>query len=141
MHIDWDSKKYKGGEDDFRAGLKQKLLAFGFRVAHVDEALDYEDPLAFLLFNLPEDDLPSFFHKRQEDSKMRVKIAKLPLPVRNMVDRLMESGVSNDEAIYALERTSFDEAEAAGYLTSKIIPQPTHVSQSISCLLYTSRCV
>lgn len=132
LHIDWDSKKYKGGEDDFRTGLKQKLLAFGFRAAHVDEALDYEDPLAFLLFNLPEDDLPSFFHKRQEDSKMRVKIAKLPLPVRNMVDRLMESGVSNDEAIYALERTNFDEAEAAGYLTSKIIPQPTHVSQSIS---------
>lgn len=129
-HIDWSSKKYEGNDD--RQLLKNKLVSLGFREPHVKEALLYKDPLSFLLFNLPEDDLPSFFQKRQEDTKMRIEIASLPLKTQNMVSRLMESGVSYAEALYALECNNFDEIEAAGKLTAKLLAQPQEPVSEIS---------
>lgn len=128
--IDWTAKKYVGPVTQEREYLESKLQAFGFRKPHVIEAMTYADPLSFLLFNLPEDDLPEFFHKRLEDSKMKVEIASLPLPVRNALARLMESGVSYDEALYALQTSNMDENEAAGFLTEKLLTKtPTQSSQ------------
>lgn len=118
MHIDWESKKTEVENDN--SLLKQKLINLGFRTPHIEEALLYKDPLSFLLFNLPEDDLPSFFQKRQEDTRMRVEITSLPLRVQNMISRLMESGASYAEALYALEASDYDENEAAGKLTEKL---------------------
>ncbi|AGO12446.1 AaceriAER094Cp [[Ashbya] aceris (nom. inval.)] len=121
-HIDWKSRRYDDVETPTREDLERQLLFFGFRKAHVTEAMQYKDPLSFLIFNLPEDDLPPFFHKRQEDSKVRVELATLPLSTRNMISRLMEFGASYDEVLLALEKTEYNEAEAAGFLTASIAP-------------------
>lgn len=130
LYINWNSKRIKA-EKTFlpeREALKQRLLSLHFRPPHVEEAMDYKDPLSFLLFNLPEDDLPAFFHKRKEDSKNILEISALPLSVRNTLDRLTESGVSKEEALLALEKSDMEENEAAGRLTEAILPQLKHGS-------------
>ncbi|SCU77551.1 LAMI_0A01530g1_1 [Lachancea mirantina] len=120
--IDWDAKESKNPATKVRESLRNEILSFGFRKAHVDEAMHYEDPLSFLLLNLPEDDLPPFFRKRREDSKTRVEVASLPLKQSNMIDRLLEGGYSYDECLYALETCNFNENEAVGFLTMKYAP-------------------
>lgn len=123
-NIDWNSRRLSAGKDlpKDREALKTELISLKFREAHVEEALSYRDPLSFLLFNLPEDDLPPFFHKRKEDTKNVLQIAAQPLMVRNMIDRLMESGASKDEALFALEASDMSENEAAGNLTQALYP-------------------
>ncbi|AMD19971.1 HCL180Wp [Eremothecium sinecaudum] len=134
-YVDWHIKMYNGEVTPEREQLRQQLLAFGFRNSHVAEAMKYKDALSFLLFHLPEDDLPPFFHRRIEDTKMKVELATLPLATRNMIDRLMESGFSYEECLLALEQSSFDEAEAAGILTASLAPsdmQSTEISSDES---------
>lgn len=124
-NIDWNSLKINLDDKhniQEREELKRKLIALEFRLPHVEEAMDYMDPLSFLLFNLPEDDLPVFFHKRKEDSKNIIEITDIPLITRNILQRLTESGFSQDEALYALDISNSIEAEAAGYLTQSVIP-------------------
>lgn len=127
LHIDWSNKRIKATDSKSPARdiLKEKLLSLQFRAPHVEEALNYKDPLSFLLFHLPEDDLPPYFHKRREDSKNMVEISSMPLETRNKIDRLTESGISRDEAAFALESCNMDENEAAGRLTANIVPQLT----------------
>lgn len=129
-NIDWMSLRadpHKALQDE-RKALKARLLSLSFREAHVEEAMAYKDPLSFLLFNLPEDDLPPFFHKRKEDSMNKVEITALPLAVRNKLDRLVESGVSRDEALFALESSDMNENEAAGKLTEALYPRADYDS-------------
>ncbi|CAL9729232.1 putative ATP-dependent RNA helicase YLR419W [Monosporozyma unispora] len=122
--IDWTSLHVSGEMDSIeREILKEKLLSFHFREAHVKEAMKYRDPLSFLLFNLPEDDLPVFFHKRKEDTKNKVEISSLPLVTRMIVDRLSECGASEDEVLFALQQCGMNENEAARILTESVNPQ------------------
>ncbi|AET40867.1 RNA helicase Ecym_7009 [Eremothecium cymbalariae DBVPG len=129
VHIDWRTKRYGGVETAERQAIRSQLLEFGFRTSHVEEAMQYKDPLSFLLFNLPEDDLPLFFQKRKEDSNIKVEITKLPLSSRNSIERLMESGVSYDEALLALQNSAFNESDAAAILTESIIPSIAHIDE------------
>ncbi|SJM86818.1 probable Putative ATP-dependent RNA helicase YLR419W [Zygosaccharomyces bailii] len=131
LHINWSSKMInaKDIKSPERNVLKQKLLSLNFRPPHVEEALQYKDPLSFLLFHLPEDDLPAYFHKRKEDSKNILEISALPLEIRNKIDRLTESGISREEAACALENCSMDEAEAAGKLTAAIVPHLVNAAE------------
>lgn len=125
LHINWGNKRIRAPDmkTPERDALREKLLSLQFRARHVEEALTYKDPLSFLLFHLPEDDLPPYFHKRREDSKNMVEISSMPLEVRNKIDRLAESGISRDEAAFVLESSNMDENEAAGKLTANIVPQ------------------
>ncbi|SCU94473.1 LAME_0F07580g1_1 [Lachancea meyersii CBS 8951] len=131
-HIHWDAKKWTGENTKERTELQEKLTSLGFRKPHVAEALNYKDPLSFLLLNLPEDDLPPFFHKRQQDTKMRVEISSLPLKLQNMISRLMEGGASYDEVFYALQSTDNNENDAAGKLTEKLLTTPLESTVDIS---------
>lgn len=120
--IDWQAKKISHKNETIaenREDLKAKLLTLQFRPKHVEEAMLYKDPLSFLLFNLPEDDLPPFFHKKKGDTKNKVEITNLPLSTRMIVERLTEIGVSSDEALLALQQNDMNENEAAGFLTRK----------------------
>lgn len=123
--IDWRSEQVVSTDVDQneRVLLQNKLLSFQFREAHVKEAMKYKDPLSFLLFNLPEDDLPLFFHKRKEDTKNKVEISSLPLATRMIVERLGECGASEDEVLFALQKCDMNENEAARLLVESINPQ------------------
>lgn len=129
LNINWEERKIKESLNDTeeRKKLQERLIQLDFRPAHVQEAMTYKDPLAFLLFNLPEDDFPKFFHKRKEDSKNVIEISTLPLRKQIKIEKLQELPVSKDEALYALELYSENEAAAAGYLTQTLIPE-LHIS-------------
>ncbi|KAH3899979.1 related to Putative ATP-dependent RNA helicase YLR419W [Saccharomycodes ludwigii] len=122
-HISWISKMRESNyntQEDISV-LEQKLMALGFRKAHVKEALKYEDPLAFLLIHLPEDDLPTYFQKNIEDTKFKVEISKLSIDKKNKISRISEMGCSSDEAEYALEINDWDENLACAYLTENLV--------------------
>lgn len=142
--IDWNSaRKLDNTSGQVKeSAFKEKLLSFNFRETHVNEAMNYKDPLSFLLFNLPEDDLPLFFHKRKEDSKNKIEISSLQLTTRMSVERLCECGASEDEVLYALDQCGKNENEAARILTESLIdnqqfciPKPDKISEkeSIEC--------
>ncbi|CAI4047103.1 RNA helicase SKDI_12G4430 [Saccharomyces kudriavzevii IFO 1802] len=125
VKIDWQSKKLTHTNEataEDRQQLKAKLLTLQFRPKHIEEAMFYKDPLSFLLFNLPEDDLPPFFHKKKGDTKNKVEISNLPLSTRMIVERLTEIGVSSDEALLALQENNMNENETAGFLTRECLP-------------------
>ncbi|QID86968.1 hypothetical protein GRS66_009621 [Saccharomyces pastorianus] len=143
VKIDWLSKKITHTNEvptEDREQLKEKLVSLQFRPKHIEEAMSYKDPLSFLLFNLPEDDLPGFFHKKKGDTKNKVEISTLPLSTRMIVERLTEIGVSSDEALLALQENDMDENEAAGFLTMEYLPSlkinsnvPVGEAESIEC--------
>ncbi|KAG0672362.1 hypothetical protein C6P45_003046 [Maudiozyma exigua] len=125
-NIDWSLRKRSSkGDSEERLALRDQLISLKFREPHVLEAMNYSDPLSFLLFNLPEDDLPPFFHKRSEDTRNKVEISTLPLTTRILIEKLVEIGVSSDEALYALEESNMDEATAASILTQNFAPNVT----------------
>lgn len=121
-HLDWDRKLYHGEPTSERENLKHKLISLGFRATHVEESMAYKNPLAFLICNLPEDDLPNFFKRRKEESLNKIEVAKLPLNKRNMIDNLCELGNSKEEVQLALEECDYNESDACLKLLQDIYP-------------------
>lgn len=94
-HIDW-KRTTKNKEE-----TKTLLLSIGFRPSHVDESLQYQDPLSFLLFNVPEDDLPFFFQDTSSADSITVAEKN-----EGLVRKVMNFGVGRSEAIVALNENN-----------------------------------
>ena len=103
---------------------KELLLTLGFKETHVLESLQYDDPLSFLIFLTPAQDLPSFFAKKREDSKNTITIRKLEYSKQMKVDRLMEAGILEEESANVLIINDWDEAKACSYLTKRAVDPP-----------------
>lgn len=123
LHIDWNDKllpeKFAYTEEEHRVELRRKLLEYGFRKTHVDEAMKYKDPLSFLLFHL-SDDLPPFFRQSLQDSKSKIELTSMDLSKRIALDNVSEFGISRKDALFALELTSYNETAALVYLTHEM---------------------
>ncbi|CCH47037.1 hypothetical protein BN7_6646 [Wickerhamomyces ciferrii] len=110
-HIQW--KKASNTE----TSTKQLLLNIGFRASHVEESLQYQDPLSFLLFNVPEDDLPAYFHD-VSSSNDSVTIADKN---ESLVRKVMDFGVGRPEAIVSLKENDQNVSNAIISLTSNLV--------------------
>lgn len=110
---------------------RELLLTLGFKETHVLESLQYNDPLSFLIFLTPAQDLPSFFVKKREDSKNTITIRKLEYSKQMKVDRLMELGILEEEAAQVLSKHDWDEAKACSYLTKTSIDPPLETIESV----------
>ncbi|KAH3682141.1 hypothetical protein WICPIJ_006899, partial [Wickerhamomyces pijperi] len=100
-HIKW--RKYQESETSTKREINfDALNALGFRETHIKEALQYQDPLSFLLFNIPDDDLPAFFmaHDESASSKDLITIAHKN---EHLVKKVMEFGISRNQSILALK--------------------------------------
>lgn len=107
-----------------------QLVSIGFRRLHVEEALSYThtftDALEWLLFHIPEDDLPIYFTKRDEDSSVSLKIST-NIQTEYLLQRLSLSGFDKDEIQSVLLENEKDEIKTSVALTHKVIdytPQP-----------------
>jgi len=109
-HIDWKMT------DKNLKETKDLLLSIGFRPSHIEEALKYQDPLSFLLFNVPEDDLPFFFQDSSAADSITVADKNEPV-----VRKVMNFGVGRPEAIVALNENSQDLANTIISLTQKLV--------------------
>lgn len=103
---------------------KELLMELGFKETHVLESLQYPDPLSFLIFLTPSQDLPSFFYKKREDSKHTITIRTLEHAKQLKVERLMELGILEEESAQYLKINDWDEAKACSYITKRAIDPP-----------------
>lgn len=123
-HINWiESTRKKSVEKNDMQNWLSRLSQIGFRPSHAQEALNYTstfiDALEWLLFHVPEDDLPQYFAKREEDRSLSFKISK-NIKIEYVVQRLSDSGYDKDEILAVLKENNYDEHLTAIALTHKI---------------------
>lgn len=118
-HVSWTSQEShleSQDADDYRS----MIVSLGFRPSHVDEALRYTtnftDALEWLIFHLPEDDLPPAFAKDEKVSNLSLTITG-DLKKEYMAKRLISAGFDYTDVDLALMETDFDEVLAATSLT------------------------
>lgn len=119
-HLEWNTDaNSKVTKED-----RQALVDYGFRPQHVDEALEHcghqQDALEWLLFHIPEDDLPPLFAKLDKDSGVQLRIAK-NLQQEYLMARMAALGCDKDDILEALERFDGDEVAASVYLTRLVV--------------------
>lgn len=116
-HITWIQEEEEASFDEqSRQQWRSDLIALEFRESHVDEALththSFTDALEWLLFHIPDDDLPVFFAKREEDTGVSLKISK-DIQTEYLLQRLAHSGCDKDDIIEALRENDGKEVETA----------------------------
>lgn len=103
--------------------MNSLFVGLGFKVNHVNEALKYTNSingvLEWLLFYIPEDDLPPFFNRSNYSSLMKIKISK-PLHHELIINNLTNSGYPLTEVLSTLSSTGFEESLATLKLTQSI---------------------
>ncbi|TID19229.1 hypothetical protein CANINC_003799 [Pichia inconspicua] len=121
-HVEWseeDSHFHENVKND--ASYISLLENLGFKKSHILEATNYtytfNDSLEWLVFHLPDDDLPFCFTKQDSDSNVVLKITK-DLKQERLITNLMSSGFSRSDTITALEKSNFDLISASVYLTN-----------------------
>lgn len=124
-HIAWvEAGNIKDADKGKRESWLAQLSQIGFRPAHAKEALEHTstfmDALEWLLFHVPEDDLPAFFAKRDEDSSLSFKIST-DIKTEKALQRLSHSGYDKDEILATLTQSNGDEVLAAISITNKIL--------------------
>lgn len=133
-HIEWsndDASAYEVIKNDKSYSLLLEKL--GFRKIHVDESLKYtytfNDSLEWLIFHLPEDDLPGCFSKDSSDSTVKLRIAK-DLTKERLVSKLISGGYSRTDAISALHHNGNDLVDAAVYLTNQLFVDKPQIERT-----------
>lgn len=124
-HIDWSEADADNSASS--VSYASKLEELGFRKVHVDEALKYtytfNDTLEWLIFHLPEDDLPETFARDEKDSGTSLKVMK-DISKERLIKKLMRGGFSRVESKAALETNDYDLVRSAVYLTNKLTVVP-----------------
>lgn len=120
-HINWilDDDASQNNEEHLHS-----LVRLGFRESHIKESFQYTssfiDSLEWLLFHIPEDDLPPFFSKSDQDSSVSLKISK-NIQFEYLVNRVSQSGFDMDEILTTLEENKNDELKTCVQLTHRIV--------------------
>lgn len=120
-HINWilDDDASQNNEEYLHS-----LVRLGFRESHIKESFQYTssfiDSLEWLLFHIPEDDLPPFFSKSDQDSSVSLKISK-NIQFEYLVNRVSQSGFDMDEILTTLEENKNDELKTCVQLTHRIV--------------------
>ncbi|CDK28874.1 unnamed protein product [Kuraishia capsulata CBS 1993] len=119
-HINWTQDVSSKRDTSYT----EFLLQLGFRKPHVEESIKYThtfvDSLEWLIFHIPDDDLPGVFAKGDKDSAVAVTLSK-DIKRSNMARRLADGGFSKSEVEFALDRFEDDEAKAAVYLSKSLL--------------------
>lgn len=123
-HVEWSEE-----DSHFHENIKNNesyvelLENLGFKKSHILEAMKYtytfNDSLEWLVFHLPDDDLPFCFTKQDSDSNVVLKITK-NLKQERLITKLMSGGFSRSDAISALEQTGFSLVPASVFLTNRL---------------------
>jgi HrpA-like RNA helicase len=108
-HITW-----KLASEPHLGSITKLLSSIGFRESHIQEALKFQDPLSYLLFNVPDDDLPPYFSDPSVHDTVTVADKN-----EIIVKRVTEFGVSRSEAIVSLNDNKIDLTRAIVSLTCK----------------------
>ncbi|KAL6453004.1 hypothetical protein SBY92_000349 [Candida maltosa Xu316] len=120
-HIDWVNNNEQTAKT-----ATEKLTALGFRETHIQESFNYcakfSDALEWLLFHIPEDDLPQMFIKTDKDSKVQLKISQ-NLEWEYSLKRMANSGFDEDEILEVYKANNNDEHKTCVELTKQLGPE------------------
>ncbi|CAK9684349.1 unnamed protein product [Candida parapsilosis] len=126
-HSNWNAGNGVADES-----IVKKLIGLGFRESHVREALQYTleftDALEWLIFHIPEDDLPILFAKSRKDSEVSLTISQ-NLKTELVLKRLRNSGFDEDEILRVYQETGEDEIETSVQLTKLLAPEATEITK------------
>lgn len=122
-HIDWSEEEVKSTTAD--TSYSSQLERLRFRKVHIEEALKYtytfNDTLEWLIFHLPEDDLPSAFAKNEKETGTKLTVMK-DISFERTVSKLAKGGFSKTDVKTALSANDNDLITSAVYLTNKSVP-------------------
>ncbi|OBA19673.1 P-loop containing nucleoside triphosphate hydrolase protein [Metschnikowia bicuspidata var. bicuspidata NRRL YB-4993] len=130
-HINWvEDLGTTEQKDSSSDGWADQLTDLGFRPSHAKEAvchtLTFVDALEWLLFHVPEDDLPVFFAKRDEDNSLSLKIST-DIQTEYLLQRLSLSGFDKDEILATFHENGRSELQtsiALTHMTASYHPEP-----------------
>lgn len=128
-HIDWvnTDQDLLINNPSMAKTASEKLSALGFRESHIKESFNYSsrfsESLEWLLFHIPEDDLPQSFVKTDKDSKVQLKISQ-NLEMEYLMKRMANSGFDQDEILEVYNANNNDEHKTCVELTKMLLPQP-----------------
>lgn len=121
-HLSWTQQRVEDANVD--ESYIETLEQLGFRRSHIDESLLYTsrftDSLEWLIFHIPEDDLPPFFAKQDNQSKVALKVSN-DIQKEYTLKRMQDSGVSRSQILDALALCNGDETSACVHLTQSLI--------------------
>ncbi|KAK6459702.1 P-loop containing nucleoside triphosphate hydrolase protein [Scheffersomyces xylosifermentans] len=126
-HINWiiDNDHPITKNKGLSNSLTPVLTNLGFRPTHIEESFKYTsnfvDVLEWLLFHIPEDDLPPYFCKTEKDSSLKLKVSK-DIKLEYLLDRMAQSGFDKDEILTTLEENEYDEVISSVKLTQQLSP-------------------
>lgn len=125
LHLLWmiqDKKLLK--DSDNQGAILNTLKKLGFRESHIVESFRYTtcfvDALEWLIFHIPEDDLPIAFTKSDDESGVSLTISK-DIGLDNLVRKMTESGCDKDTILTQLYECNNDEIQTAVKLTQQLI--------------------
>lgn len=123
-HIEWSEESSEGIDSIKRDVSYTSLLEkIGFRKTHIQESLKYtytfNDSLEWLIFHLPEDDLPACFARDDSVSNVKLKITK-DLNKERLIAKLVQGGFSLNDVISSLKQSDFDLRRSAVFLTNSL---------------------
>lgn len=131
-HIDWVNTDHDLLKNSNSTIVLNNLLSLGFREPHIKESFNYcskfSDSLEWLLFHIPEDDLPPMFSKSDKDSKMQLKISS-NLEFEYALKRMSQSGFDEDEILEVYKKNNNDEHKTCVDLTQQLGPKIETVNE------------
>ena len=118
----WNPYGVRLGPQDAQAA-RQKLVSYGFRPSHADEALaicgSLEECIEWLLIHLPEDDVPQW--ALPENYLAGLALGASDLQREGRIKRLCEAGYARDVCAEVLDACNGDEAKAAFALQRRLL--------------------
>ncbi|KAK5119101.1 hypothetical protein LTR62_000312 [Meristemomyces frigidus] len=127
----WNPHGIQLGEQDVQR-IRQKLVSFGFRSSHVEEALDVcgtqEECIEWLLIHLPEDDVPAW--ALPENYLAGLALGASDLVREGRIKRLASAGYPRDVCAEILDGCGGDEGQAAFKLQRRLVDTGTGIAEA-----------
>ncbi|KAI5952907.1 ucp12 [Candida jiufengensis] len=133
-YLEWDFTKKKELQN-LNQDIIIKLTNLGFRESHVKESLQYTssnfiDALEWLIFHIPEDDLPPLFSKSSKDSDVTFTISQ-NLKTELALKRLKNSGFDDDKILEIYKENNEDEFQSSIKLT-QLLSNKSNLNEVVS---------
>ncbi|KAG0677570.1 hypothetical protein C6P42_000829 [Pichia californica] len=128
-HIEWSENEDNNNNNNnnnnnlsnSNNSYKHLLEKLGFRKIHIEESFKYtctfNDSLEWLIFHLPEDDLPLCFIKDKSLSNITLKISKNLIQERK-ISQLIQGGFNKSDILLNLKKIDYDIVKTAVNLTN-----------------------
>ncbi|KAK9708197.1 putative ATP-dependent RNA helicase ucp12 [Basidiobolus ranarum] len=133
-----ESVETEGASMATKEAISKTLIRFGFRSAHIQEALQYcndvQEALDWLCLHVPEDALPERFIKKLYKPEITIQSGKKDLQRKYQLERLTDAGFSQILCEKMLDKYDGNEIHALRHLVFSLSQEQDyiHVARDLS---------